>query len=315
MILAGIDAGGTATKCILLNQAGEVLAQSQAGPANYQVVGLENAIREINIALKQACVEANIEYVDILGIGMAGAGSEVDRQKIKAGLFPLEKAKNCYLTDDGEIAVLGAHSGKPGLVTIAGTGSIVYGVGVDGSKARGGGWGPLLGDEGSGFWIGITALKAIIKAGEERGPQTVLTDKIVTHLHLENLRQLVPLVYQERLPRKEIASLAPLVIEAVEEGDQVARRIIDQGLDELVLTVQAVYQKMGENAQSTSSAAVLKTAVIGGVFNNLTFFSLFQEKLKVNGYQVIRPQYPPVWGAAFYGAKEAGIEFEIVKEG
>lgn len=311
MIFAGIDAGGTATKCILLNQVGQVLAESQAGPANYQVVGLKNAILEINIALEQACVEAQIEHVDILGIGMAGAGSEIDRQKIRAELLPLEKVPSCYLTDDGEIAVLGAHAGKSGLVTIAGTGSIVYGVGPDGSKRRGGGWGPLLGDEGSGFWIGISALKAIIKAVEKRGPQTVLTDKIVTYLQLDNLRQLVPLVYQERLPRKEIASLAPLTIEAMEEGDEVARCIIDYGIDELVSTVQSVEKNM----HGKSNIAMLKIAVIGGLFNNPTFFHLFQEKLKDSGYQVIRPQYPPVWGAAFYGAKEAGKNIEILREG
>ncbi len=306
MILGGIDAGGTATKCILVDEKGKVLAMSEAGPANYQVVGLRSAVQEIKTALTQALIKVGIEQVDILGIGMAGAGRPDDLVKIRNELDLLPGVKELFLTDDGEIAVLGAHAGKPGVVVIAGTGSIVYGLKRDGTKIRRGGWGPLLGDEGSGFWIGLKALKAVIKAEERRGPVTILTERICEFLELQDLRKLIPLVYQEKLPRKLIASLTPLVIEVMEE-DGVARKIVADGLDELVLTIQSAYQEL---------ELPIETGVIGGLFNNPKIFELFEQKLREAGdYKVIKPRYTPVYGAVFFGAREKDVELDILKEG
>lgn len=305
MIFGGIDAGGTASKGILLAEDGRLLAEAIAGPANYQVVGLKRAAEEIRKLLDQLCQAAKVSEVDLLGVGLAGAGSPEDLEKLRAEILPLKKASTCYLTDDGEIAVLGAHAGRPGLVVIAGTGSIVYGLGSDGRKVRAGGWGPLLGDEGSGFWIGLKAMQAIIKAAEQRGPATLLSELICQHLGIKQLRQLVPIVYQDRLPRRLIAALTPLVIQALTAGDQVASRIIDQGLAELALTVERVYQELG--------SVSLPTGVIGGLFNSQQIYEIFRKKLGEFGdYQVIRPHYSPVFGAAFYALKERGINLTLV---
>lgn len=304
MIFGGIDAGGTASKGILLDQDGKLLAEATAGPANYQVVGSKTAAEEIRKLLDQLCLDAKLAGVDHLGIGLAGAGSAEDVKILTAEIMPLVKVKECYLTDDGEIAVLGAHAGGSGLVVIAGTGSIVYGLATDGQKVRAGGWGPILGDEGSGFWIGLKALQAIIKAAERRGPTTLLTDLICKQLKIDHLRQLVPLVYQDRLPRGLIAALTPLVLEAMVAGDQLARQIIEAGLAELALTVARVYQDLG----STS----LATAVVGGLFNSQQIYEIFTDKLRELGdYQVIRPKKPPVYGAVFYAVRGSGLNLTL----
>lgn len=307
MILGGIDAGGTKCKCILINEDGEVLASSVAGPANYQVVGLEKAVQEIKKVLDLACQQVSVDHLSCLGIGMAGAGRSEDIKKISEKLLPLNRVKETYLTDDAQIALLAAHGGKPGLVLIAGTGSIVYGLRADGTRIRAGGWGPLLGDEGSGFWIALKALHAAIKSEEDRGPLTSLVEIIKNHFKINDLKSLISIVYQERLPRKLIASLTPLVIDNAADGDYVARKIVEEGLDELILTIQSVFLSLND--------PTLSIVVSGGLFDNSYLYELFVEKLCDAGdYQLVSAQFEPVYGALIYAANQSGIDISCLEK-
>lgn len=315
LIFAGIDVGGTATKCLLVSEDNQVLAEVKTGPANYQVVGLEKAVAEIKQAVENACRVADIAEIDILGIGLAGAGREQDIQAFKKVLScQLEKVKQLYITDDGEIAVMGAHAGNPGLVVIAGTGSMVYGLSRTGQTIRAGGWGPILGDEGSGFWIGLMALKQIIKAEEGRGMTTSLVKPVLNEFNISNLwQELVPFIYQQRLPRKKIASLAPLVIKEMEAGDQIAKKIILTGIKELASTVYSISERLNEQE--------IEVAVSGGLFSNSFIYEEFSriltgtaegygifERKTQHGYQyrVIRPKFQPVYGAILLALKSTG---------
>jgi len=304
MIIGGIDAGGTTTKCILMNENGELLAESKAGPANYQVTGLTNVIQEIRKALNVVRKKAGINEIDILGIGLAGVISKEDIQMVKNNLLLLNQGKNYFITSDGEIAVLGAYAGEPGIVVIAGTGSIIYGLKENGDTVRVGGWGPILGDEGSGFWIGLKALQAIIKTEEGRCTNTSLSNILMNSFNINNLKELVSFVYQDKLPREKIASLAPLVIEAMANGDQVAKQIIETGCDELILMIKVIAKKLNYQKK--------EIAVTGGLFNNSLFYDLFSYKLKkVGSYKAIKPLYPAVYGAIFYGALKAGLNLSF----
>ncbi len=306
MIYGGIDAGGTSSKCVLINERGEVLADVKAGPANYQVAGIEKAIEEINKVIKIACEKARVENIDIMGIGMAGAGGSFDLEKIKERLLPLNFVNKAYITDDGMIAVLGAHVGNPGIVLIAGTGSIVYGFGNNEEIVRAGGWGPLLGDEGSGFWIGLNALKEIIKASENRGKKTSLKKLILKKLNIKNLRELVNFTYQPSLPRREIASLAPLVIKEMQKGDKRAVKIINEGLEELAITCRSVMESISiSKNKETKKEYYLKIAVMGGLFDNTFFYNKFTKFINNEyDYEVMRPRYPAVYGAVLYGIRQ-----------
>ena len=308
MNICGIDAGGTTTKCILMNENGELLAESKAGPANYQITGLTNVIQEIRKALNMVCKKTGIKEIDILGVGLAGVGCQEDIHKVKNNLLTLNQVKNCFITNDGEIAVLGAYAGESGIVVIAGTGSIIYGLKENGVTIQVGGCGPILGDEGSGFWIGLKALQAIIKAEEGRYIKTSLSNILMNVLNINNLRELFTFVYQQKLPREKIASLAPLVIEAMKNGDQIARKITEEGCDELIMMVKVVAKELNYQKK--------EIAVTGGLFNNPPFYNLCSAKFKKAGkYKAIKPLYPAVYGAIFYGALKTKLNLFFKKKG
>jgi len=299
LIYAGIDAGGTSSKCMVVNEKNEILARLKTGPANYQVVGINKAILEIKKLLKLVCDEIGINSIDILGVGMAGAGSSGDINIIENKLLPLKNVKKSYITNDGEIAVLGAHGGKEGIVLIAGTGSIVYGITNNHQTIRGGGWGPLLGDEGSGFWIGMQAIKLIIKASEGRARKTSLEKAVLNYLKVNSLRELVTFIHQIPLPREKVASLTPIVIEEMLKNDKIAEQIIYKGLNELALTVRVVFRKMKTN--------INEIAVMGGIFTNKHIYQIFYDMM-LNTYRlkVIKPKYSADYGAVLYGAINSG---------
>lgn len=259
MVFGGIDAGGTATKCLLLDGEGKILGEHEGPPANYQA-GAEVAANVIKSTLLEAMAKAGLNRIASLGIGMAGAGRKPELAKMEQYLGRLEGVDRYALTDDGEIALLGAYRGQPGIVLVAGTGSIAYGLRRDGQRVRSGGWGAILGDEGSGYWIGLQAVRRVIRSEEGRSGQTALSPVVREKLGITSLDSLPAMVYQSSLGRKEIASLVPAVFATAQQGDPAATEIIDAALTELVLLVQAVEKKM--------DFAVPKVAVAGGLFAN-----------------------------------------------
>ena len=301
MEIGGIDAGGSATKCILIDETRKVLGESRSGSANYQA-GAAKAAAEIRVAIKSACELAGVDHIDALGIGVAGAGRDADLEAMRREIGPMEMVESSWLTNDGAIAVLGAHGGKPGVVLIAGTGSIAYGLRQDLSMVRSGGWGSILGDEGSGYWIGLQALKAFARSLEGRDEPTVLTQLIRNRFGITDPGELLPVVFKPDLGRKEVAALAPEVIEAMIRGDRMALRIIHTGLGELVLLVQSVRKNLGFTPKTV--------AVSGGLFQNHFFYEQFAAQLKAaTDFSATEPLFPAVYGAAFFGAARAGIMF------
>ena len=298
MVIGGIDAGGTATKCLLLDEHGKTLIAQKGSPANYQA-GAEAAANAIRSTLSAAMDGAGVDRVDLLGIGLAGAGRKPELLQMKQCLGTLVGVERYALTDDGEIAVLGAHRGQPGMVLVAGTGSIAYGLRRDGVMVRRGGWGAILGDEGSGYWIGLKAVQAVIRAEEGRDKETRLTTVIRQGLGIDSLAALPSMVYNSSLGRRELASLAPVVVQTAAEGDPVAAAIIDAATEELVHLVQTVQQLMDFQGSVV--------AISGGLFTNPQFATNFGQRLaKVSGLEAIKPHYPAVVGAVLYGARQAG---------
>lgn len=296
LILGGIDGGGTTTRCVLLNGWGEVIAKSCTGPANYQVVGLREGVRQVKRALRLACKRGGVEEIHVLGLGLAGAGREEDQERWQKALA-LPQVQKLYYTDDGTIAVYGAYGGKPGLVLISGTGSIAYALTKEGDLKRRGGFGPLLGDEGSGYWIGLKALQAFLKGKEGRGKETLLSYLIGEELDVDDPRELLSQRYQKELSHTRIASLTRLVIFAMEAKDPVAISIIHEAVKELSSLVKAL------NTQER------ELVLMGGVLSHPIPSLLLSESLKE--YQVKKPLYPAVLGAVLYGALKAGIEVTL----
>jgi N-acetylglucosamine kinase-like BadF-type ATPase len=237
----GVDGGGSKTLAVIVNERGEEIGRGLAGSANYNTVGLDEAIKHVYTAVEQAARAAHCTLpLQKAWLGLAG----IDRQADFALIYPrvAELAQKVHLTNDGEL-LLAALEKSLGVVLISGTGSIALGRDAAGHKARSGGWGHILGDEGSGYSIARQALQAVVRASDGRGPQTALRERILRAWNLQTTDELIGEVYGE--PEKaKIASLSSAVMLTARGGDQVAATIVQQAAKELALAVHAVCQSL-----------------------------------------------------------------------
>ncbi|MDB4893831.1 MAG: hypothetical protein JWN15_93, partial [Firmicutes bacterium] len=164
-IVLGIDGGGTKTRCLAADGAGCILGEGLAGPSNYQVLGMDGAVAAVMAAVAEALGVAGADLADVEAVcaGLAGVGRPEDHAVMTAAL-PFAAPVKLRVVPDAHIALAGALGGQPGAVVISGTGSIAYGIDAGGRTARAGGWGWLLGDEGSGSDIGKRAIMAALAA-------------------------------------------------------------------------------------------------------------------------------------------------------
>lgn len=227
----GIDAGGTKTVCVLVDEKGRLLGYGQADSANYQAVGLKKATEAIVSAVREAltCAETNARPRFAV-LGLAGVGRPLDRDRFEEALrdLPLFRGIEFLVTSDAHIALVGAVGQEYGVVLIAGTGAIAFGINHAGEQARADGWGHLLGDEGSGYWIGLEALRAVLRAYDGRGPSTILGHHLFQRLGVAQPEDLVEWAYHDKPSVDVIAALSSVVFAAAAKGDRVARAILHQ---------------------------------------------------------------------------------------
>ena len=239
----GIDGGGSKTLAVLVDAQGRELGRGLAGSANYNAVGIEQAVQNIASAVTYATQAIdNTNHIHKAWLGLAG----VDRPTDFATLYPRLQslAHQVYITNDAELN-LGALPSAIGITLIAGTGSIVLGRNTQGELARAGGWGHLLGDEGSGYDLGHQSLLAAVKAADGRGPQTRLLDLVLENWHLQKAEEIIGQVYAGNSDKARIARLSACVFQAARQGDEIAHTIILQGAAELALAVSTVAKKLG----------------------------------------------------------------------
>ncbi|MBI3980185.1 MAG: BadF/BadG/BcrA/BcrD type ATPase [Chloroflexi bacterium] len=249
----GLDGGGSQTTALVADAAGRLLGRGTAGPANYRAVGLAAAVAAIAAATREALAAAGIsgQSLAVACLGLAGAARPEDRQRLHAAVEPLVSARRLLLTTDADVALAAGSPTTTGVVVIAGTGSIAFGRDAAGRTARAGGWGYLLGDEGSGYWIGREALAAVGRAADGRGPATALTAAVTAAWHLPAPPDLLDAVYGTPALRPKIAALAPLVAAVAAQGDPTACAILDRAGDELALAAAAVLQQLNCAAPPT----------------------------------------------------------------
>lgn len=237
----GVDGGGSKTLAVIVNEQGVEIGRGLAGGANYNTVGLEETVNHVYAAVEQAARAAHCQLpLTTAWLGLAG----IDRKADYDLVYPRVKelASQVHLTNDGELLLAGLEQ-PVGVVLISGTGSIALGRDAAGHKARSGGWGHILGDEGSGYSIAQQALQAVVRASDGRGPQTALRDRILRAWNLQNTDELIGEIYGE--PEKaKIASLSSAVMLTARGGDQVAASIVQQAARELALAVNAVCQAL-----------------------------------------------------------------------
>jgi N-acetylglucosamine kinase-like BadF-type ATPase len=237
----GIDAGGSKTVGLLADEHGRVVGETRTDAANLYTQG-ELAVEKAFDAIVEAFGAERRPAA--VCVGIAGVDRPHDQAVVLGILRRLGFRERVRAVND---AIIALHAGAPerfGIVVLAGTGSICYGAARDGRLARSGGYGSLLADEGSGYWLGHQALRASVRALDGRGPATRLQALTFAALEAESMADVVKRVYEEALPKHRIAALAPLVEEARLAGDAVAAEIVRQGGAELALAAASVARQL-----------------------------------------------------------------------
>jgi N-acetylglucosamine kinase-like BadF-type ATPase len=300
----GVDGGQSSTRAVIGDQTGRILGIGRGDPSNYAGAPEGPAKLEIAVrgSLRAACRPAGLNPDTVrfaaacLGFSGGPAGKEpIVRQILASGRI--------LVTDDAAIALSGATGGEPGVVVIAGTGSIAFGRHGAGRTARAGGWGYLFGDEGGAFSIAREALRAALRWEEGWGAPTSLRARLLDASGARNMNDLLHRCYTPELDRPRIARLALLVNDAAERGDPSALKILDAAARELALLASAV------RSQLFSGGEKPVVSYAGGVFRSRILRARFGERLLGDtGTVVTPPEYDPGIGALIEAYQTAGID-------
>ena len=242
--VAGVDGGGTRMRAVIVDERGRELGRGEAPGAVVGVDRLEEVASRVATAVRAAAAAAGTPLpVSVLWAGLAGAGRETVREAAVRALETEELTVEVVVVADVEAAFSAAFGSGPGILLIAGTGSIAWARGDDGEVVRVGGWGERLGDEGSGYAVGLEALRAVARATDGRGPSTVLTQRALGHLGVARAEDLIEWI--ATAGKRDVASLVPIVARASAEGDPVASSIMDATVADLVGHLAVALERAG----------------------------------------------------------------------
>ncbi|MCC6246127.1 MAG: hypothetical protein IT353_25055 [Gemmatimonadaceae bacterium] len=242
-LVVGIDGGGTRTRVILADANGVVLSKVE-GAGTALTPGYEaDAADIIKALIGDVLAQANRADTRpaVCVVGVAGAGQERAAQALWSALASRRVADDVSVQADATIAMDDAFADSAGILLIAGTGSVAYSRAPDGRLERCGGWGPRVGDEGSGAWLGRRALSVVTASHDGREPETALSGALLTALELESLDELIPWA-AEATPAK-LATIVPVVCQVAATGDLRANALISLCVEELVLHVRTLARR------------------------------------------------------------------------
>jgi glucosamine kinase len=305
-IVIGIDGGGSKTHAIVADETGASIGEA-TGPGSAVKPGDEEASAEVIAAVVRDALEAaGMSHVTprVICIGVAGAGREAARQALWQALVARDLAADVVVHSDFGIALDDAFGDGPGVLLISGTGSAAFGRSPAGTTARCGGWGPVIGDEGSGTWIGRRALSVVSAAADGRESQTALTGAILTAAEVNEVSDLIP--WAANASREQIASLAPVVFSVADAGDLRANAIISLAVEELMLHIRALAQQLFGDER-----AAVPVAFTGGLLKKgSTLRKRLEHRLRsaVPGAQVKAGEITPARGAVRGALRFVGAE-------
>ena len=283
------------------DESGRVVGVGNGGPCNHvgNAEGREKFLRAVGGCLRDAGFEG-AEF-EAACLGFSGGAADKD-----AYVRELINAKHYVITHDAFVALMGATAGEPGVVTIAGTGSIAFGRNREGKTARAGGWGYAFGDEGGGFDIVRQALRAALRYEEGWGPKTALREALLSSAGATSANDLLHRYYTDEYPRERVAAFSRLVDRVARDGDAVAREILLGAAQQLATLATAV------RAQLFDDGANCSVSYLGGAFRSGILLDRYRMLMELeDGNRVAEPVYGPAAGALIEAYRVAGLKVEL----
>ncbi len=295
----GVDGGGTKTRGGIAKLDGSVIKIVEVGSTNYNAYPLTVVRQNMQQLIDELvnAVSAKTSDIKAIVLGLSGCDRPEDKPVFIKMMSEMLPGTKCLPVNDAVVALYGGAGQPLGIQVISGTGSIAYGFDGPDKHMRCGGWGNVLGDEGSGWALGLNAMRAVIREHDGIGPKTALTKLIIERLNLNNPTDLVGWVRKIQVSKSEIAALSRLVFIAAEAGDAIAINIMKTEAAELAKQTAHVGKTMfaGRNDY--------KIVVGGGNLRNCKqYFDLFKQLVAelLPGIEVIQPAKEPVEGAIMY---------------
>ncbi|MBZ5595659.1 MAG: ATPase [Acidobacteriia bacterium] len=302
-LFLGVDGGQSSTTALVGDETGRVLGGGRGGPCNHvgAAEGRDKLVGAVRESVGVACAQAELDprQVEFEAACFGMSGGPADKEAILAEILP---ARKLIVTHDALIALSGATAGAPGIVTIAGTGSIAFGRNTAGETVRVGGWGYLYGDEGGGFDIVRQAVRAALRYEEGWGPETALHRVLPEATGAPDAEAAMHRLYTAEWPRPRVASLAKLVDAAAEEGDEVAQQILANAAQQLATLAVTVRQRLFRPGEP------VVICPIGGVFGSRILMARFRQLVELaEGTRLERRRYGPAAGALLEAYRAAGL--------
>ncbi|HAF12760.1 MAG TPA: hypothetical protein DHU55_12560 [Blastocatellia bacterium] len=301
-VILAIDGGGSRTRCLAIDQRGQVVSKGESGPSNHLLVARDVVKRSLAEAIDQTLTLGHLNRDDIICVSAGLAGVDFDGADAPAMEELLRKLGFAHAVVNGDmmIAHAGAFGMHEGVIALAGTGSAILGIGAGGKRVKVGGWGPVYGDEGSAYRIGQMSIRAAARDYDGRGPETSLTEALLRGLGLHEFRETVSRVYVEGMEPREIAALSSVAYEAAVAGDEVARTIFAQAGEELAESVAAAVRQLdftGTEILVSYQGTVLEACAL--------VRERFGDALR-DGFPniaIVPPRFEPVIGAYLLGCQ------------
>jgi Predicted N-acetylglucosamine kinase len=297
----GIDGGGSKTDLLLCDYKGRIIKHIKGGCSNPVSIGGDRASQVVETLLLSAMDGIPIEDMEFISVCIPGIRHYINNIKVLAEFIENGKAS---VSGDDESAFYGALAGDAGIVILSGTGSFAIGINCKGEKASAGGWGPLVGDEGSGYYMGVEAIKAAIAWYEYFGPETLLTPMVMEHFNIKDMNRLKREVYRNGLDTRNIAALSRAVLKGAELNDAVSLRIIEQSAAHLFRLTDVVIRKLNLDGRSCKLSLTGGISNFGGFILNPLKEMLYEEYKNI---EVVEPVFEPCVGSLIIALEKGGV--------
>lgn len=297
-LFLGVDGGQSSTTALIGDENGRVAGFGRGGPCNHVRAseGRAKFLNAIGGCVRAALDQAGVARAEFEAACLGFSGGPADKEDLVRELI---SAQRLVVTNDAVVGLAGACAGEPGLIVIAGTGSIALGRNAAGLTARAGGWGYVFGDEGGAFDIVREALRAALRFEEGWGPETRLRAILLEATGATDANDLMHRFYMADWPRSRVATLAPLVDRAAADGDEAASDVLGRAAAELAMVGRAVRGRLFGKGEA------VRVSYIGGVFRSERLLGAFARQFA--GDRFGPPEYGPAAGALIEAYRSAGL--------